>query len=840
LSVCLAQESKLPESVSLHASGITIEQALKQLSDNYPVSFYFSSNKIPTQQIIHLNMVDVELPVLLNEICRLAGIAYKLDGNQVILYLPDRQAQKGNVTLSGYVEDSKTGERLIGAFVFFPDLMKGISTNAYGFYSFTLSQKTYKIKCSYIGYETVEKSIEINADNNITFSLIPTIQEIKPVTLESSPINRSINLKPGTDVLPASLMRTYPALLGENDIVQFLKMLPGVSTNTEGMNGLYVRGCLPQHTSFIIDEAPMFNMFHFSGWFSTINPDAVKEVKLYKSHLPANQSGALASIADIRLRDGNNQHYNFTGGIGTITSRLTIEGPIIRNRSSFIISGRRSYLDQMIKLFSLGKSVDMGKLYFYDLNAKINYTLNAGNRLYLSSYAGKDVIDSDGGVIWNNSLLSVRWNHLFSEKLFSNLTLTGSWYNHSFKGYENEDDYYRFTIGLRNYNFKYDLAYYTPSNNRINFGLSSRYFLLPRVDVNGNLLITSPAVNDKKPYSLLLTSAYLQGEFNLSDKWSADIGFRCIVADKIHPDDIDTRVDPEPVASLQYSINKEVVLKGAYSRNHQYYHGANVFDLIIPFDKYILSGSALKPQYADHFSAGIYYSPEKTTVDFSIEPYISLLRNQYRIPINTDIYFNRDITGVPVTGKLNVFGTDVSIRKLSGKITGMISYTWLKSFKKEAGINQGQYYQPYYDRRHDLVISINYQFSKRVSFASNWVYMSGNPYSLPVGKYELRGRSIPLYDNNTIYNRHMPDYHRLDVSTRLGFGRHNPPRHSITFMIYNLYARKNPVFYHYSDIVNGNPGNNPNSESGQRLFSMLGYYFFNVFPAFSYEFKFGQ
>jgi outer membrane receptor for ferrienterochelin and colicin len=655
-----------------------------------------------------------------------------------------------------------------------------------------------------------------------------------------SATNWSINLKSGTDVLPSSLMSTYPALLGENDVVQFIKMLPGVQTTTEGLNGLYIRGGLPQHTSFLIDDAPMFNMYHYSGWFSTVNPDAVKEVKLYKSHLPAKTGGSLGSIVDIRLRDGNNQHFNCTGGIGTITSRLTLEGPIIRNKSSFIISARRSYLDQVVKLFKIPDAEDMEAFYFYDLNAKVNYTLNHQNRLYLSAYAGQDVFKDTGGTSWGNSLLSARWNHLFSESTFANLTLTGSWYNHKFDGYSNETDHFKLAILLRNYHLKYDLTHYTRLNNKINLGLSARVNQLPPTLIRGNGIFIDKKEEDRKSYGQLLTALFLQEEFDLTRQWSADAGIRIIMADKLYPNDLKTRINFEPILSLRYALTGESVFKTAYSRNYQYYHGANVFELIIPFDRYILASNKLKPQYADHLSAGFFYTSDKRWFEFSVESFASFYRNQYRIPVSNDVFFNRDAEVSPIKGKLNTYGVEVSLRRLTGRFTGMISYTLAKVSKQEEGINNGNWYQPCYDRRHDLVCNINYRITPKILVSANWVYMSGNPFSLPVGKYELRGRSIPLYDKNSLYNSRMPDYHRLDFSARFGFGKKNPSRHSLSIIVYNLYARKNPVFYSYRDVADGDLSRNPDTGYAIRNFSMTEYYFFNIFPSFSYEFKFGK
>jgi hypothetical protein len=841
IPISFAQEYTLPEKITLHVTDVTFEEAIQQLTANYTISFYFSSSKIPVHHQVTLHAEEMPLNELLDQLCDQAKINYRIKNGQVIFLLSPDSQQAKLYTLSGYVEDSITGERLIGATVIIPHLMKGTTSNAYGFYSYSLPQGTHRIQCSFIGYASVTRLVEINSDQVITFSLSMKSLEINEVKLSSSNANRSVDLKAGTDVVPAKLMSTYPALMGENDVVQFLKMMPGVQTNTEGLNGLYVRGTLPQHSSFIVDDAPMFNMYHFSGWFSTINPDAVKDIRLYKGHLPAKTGGSLGAIVDIRLKDGNNQHFNCTGGIGTLTSRLTIEGPIIRNKASFILSGRRTYFDQLLKLFNVIDEADgLGNFYFYDLNAKVNFTMNHFNRFYISGYAGKDMLKEAGGTSWGNSLISARWNHLFSENTFTNLTLTGSWYEHNFEGYNDNNTMYELTIMLRNYNLKYDLTFFTQSNNRINIGFSARYNRLPPTHLTGKAITLNQKPGDSRPYEQLVSTVYAEGEFDLAARLSADVGLRLNMAEKLYPNDLKARVDPEPVLSLRYAFSEKAVLKTAYSRNYQYYHGASVFEVIIPFDRYLLAGEKLKPQYADHFSAGFFFSQAKDQLEFSVEPYYSMLHNQYRIPISNEAFFNRDTEENPVKGKLKTYGVEISLQKLSGKVYGMMNYTWSKTSKKEEGTFQGHYFHPYYDRRHNFVVSLNYVARPKILLSSNWVFMSGNPYAFPVGKYELRGRSIPELDRNKLYNRRMPDYHRLDISARFGLDRRNPSRHNLSVIIFNVYAKKNPIFYSFSDIADGDIEQDPNRDYQKRLFSMMEFHFFNVFPSISYEFKFGK
>jgi hypothetical protein len=837
-----AQAPVMPERVTLHASEMAFEEVIHQINEKYHLSFYYSSSKIPVQAKISIEADEMPLAVFLDEVCRQAGISYRIRNSQVIFIPIAAMKPEKLFTISGYVVDSATGERMIGATITIPDLKKGTTTNAFGFYSYSLPPGNYKIRCSFIGYMPVTEEITLNQDEVFAFSLTAAALEITEVKLESSKLNSALNLHPGTDVLPAKIMNASPALMGEKDVVQFLKMMPGVQTNTDGLNGLYVRGTLPQHSSFVIDDAPMFNMYHFSGWFATINPDAVKEVRLYKGHLPARTDGSLGSIVDIRLKDGNNQHFNATGGIGTLTSRLTLEGPIVKDKASFIISGRRTYFDQMLRWIDHSEDTKaLGRFYFYDMNGKVNYTLNHSNRLYVSAYAGRDKFWESENTKWGNPLLSARWNHLFSERVFANMTLTGSWYDHSFRGYDlNDNETIHILFRLRNYNFKYDLTCFTRTNLKFNTGIGAKYYQIPPVSVKGGNIVLPGETDDKKTYKQLIGSVYAESSFSLTQKFLVEAIVRLVVADKIYPDNMKTRINPEPELSLQYNISEEASLKSAYSRNYQYYHGAPVFEMIIPFDKFFLCGEKLRPQYADHFSAGFFYTQSEDRFEFSVESYYSLLHNQYRIPLDNDVYLYREFKGDPIKGLLKTYGVEFSLRKLTGRFNGMLSYTWSKTSIREDNFFNGRYYSPYYDRRHNFAISMNYTLKPRVVVSLNWIYMSGNPYAYPIGKYELRGRTIPLYDNDKLYNRRMPDYHRLDVSCKLNLDRRTPSRHSLSLSIYNVYSRNNAVFYSYRDIADQNTDNDPNRGYQKRDFNRLEFYFFSIFPSLSYEFKFGK
>jgi hypothetical protein len=421
------------------------------------------------------------------------------------------------------------------------------------------------------------------------------------------------------------------------------------------------------------------------------------------------------------------------------------------------------------------------------------------------------------------------------------MTLTGSWYDHSFRGYNyNEDEALKLLFRLRNYNFKYDLNCFTRTNLRINAGFGVKFNQLPPISVQGGNMILPGESADKRTFKQLIGSVYAESSFSLTPKFTVEAGFRLVLADKIYPNDVKTRIDPEPALSVNYRISEEVALKAAASRNYQYYHGVSVFEMIIPFDKYLLSGAKLKPQYADHFSAGFFYTQSENRFEFSIDSYYSLLHNQYRIPISEQIYFYREIEMNPIKGLLKTYGVEISLRKLTGRLNSMVSYTWSNTGIREAEFLKGRTYHPYYHRPHNLVVSANFALRPRIMISSNWVYMSGNPYAYPIGKYELRGRTVPQHDMDKLYNQRMPDYHRLDFSCKFNLDRRKPSRHNLSLTLYNVYSRKNAIFYTYSDIADGDTDKDPNSGYQKRNFSMMEFHFFNIFPSLSYEFKFGK
>jgi hypothetical protein len=833
-----AQESKLPDRISFNVSNISLEDVLQRLTNQYSLSFFYSPDKIPLKNQISIVVESMPVTEFITLLCTKAGITYKLEKDKVILLplLPGWFDK--TCTISGFVIDSLTGERLIGASITFPDLSKGIATNAYGYYSFTLPKGNCRLRCSYMGYVMIERNLEAKDNQQLNIFLKPGLIPIREIKLSAKLNDKISSVRAGEDEVPLNIMKNAPLLLGENDVLQFMKMMPGIQSANEASNGLFIRGCTPHQTSFVLDDAPLFNLYHISGWFSAINPDALKEVKIYKSHLPAKEGGALSTIADLRLRDGNNQKFVVTGGIGTITSRLTVEGPIARNKASFIISARRSYLDQVIKFFNL-KDINIGQTYFYDFNAKLNYTINQRNKLYFSGYRSQDFLNETDGTTWGNKALSYRWNHVVTDKLFSNLTITGSNYKHQFQGVDFGNFAYEFSTRIRDYTCKFDFTYYSRNNNKFNFGINSDYQdLLPLLYKSANPDIEN-LLSNVSLQKRLINTAYAESDYEISKHLSVLGGLRLSWLHSLSRDSAKMVLKPQPSLSLRYKNSDLSSIKVAYSRNYQFNHGASVFGYLIPFERYLFTDAQLVPQYADHFSAGYFHRFGNSGIEVSIESYYSSLKNQYRFTYGNEIIMGKGYQSLAIAGEAKAYGVEYSLRKLIGRFTGFLNYTLAKVDRKETNDNQNQFYNPYYDRRHNLTVSGAFELSKKVSISASWVFMSGNPYNLPVAKYEIKGTTIPLFDPSQVYTRRMPSYRRIDAGVQFRFAAKKHYQHCLNFSIYNVLAQQNDIFYSYRDVLDGDLNKDQASKSyDQKRFNMISYYLFQFVPAFSYEFKF--
>lgn len=749
---------------------------------------------------------------------------------------------KKKYTISGYVKDRSTGEVLIGANILIKELSgTGTSTNAYGFFSLTIVEGTYTISAHYIGYDTFFSQIALNKNITQNFSLTEKNIEQKEVVITGERKNDNItNVQMGIEKLDVKEIQNIPVLLGEKDILKTMQLLPGIKSTGEGNSGFSVRGGGADQNLILLDEATVYSASHFLGFFSVFNSDAIKDVAVYKGAMPSEYGGRLSSVVDIKMKEGNNQKFGVDGGIGLIASRLTVEGPIINDKASFSISGRRTYADLFLKL-SKDSTVNSSKLYFYDLNAKVNYQISDNDRIYLSGYFGSDVLGLGKtiGIDWGNATGTIRWNHLFNEKMFSNTSLIYSKYEYNINmnlAGNTINVYSR----IQDYNFKEDLHYYLDSENGIKFGLNSVYHVI----VPG----TVTATNNYKTDKLQLTDKYswenafyISHQYKPSPFWNLEYGARLSLFSALGPgvyytyndrgealdsttyssgNFIKTYLNIEPRFAINYILNDESSIKASYARSTQNLHLLSNSSTNNPTDVWIPSSNNVKPEIADQVSLGYFHNFEDNTYEFSAEMYYKKLQNQIDYKNGAQLNFNENVEAQLLYGSGRAYGLELFLKKKSGRLSGWISYTLSRVETKIPGVNYGNYYPAKQDRTHDISIVGIYKLSDKWTLSATWVYNTGNAATFPSGKYEVAGQVVNYYTERNAYR--MPAYHRLDIGATW-----QGENSSWTFSLYNAYGRENA----YSIRFQEDPNDPTRTQAVQTSL-------FRFVPSITYNFRF--
>lgn len=761
-------------------------------------------------------------------------------------------------TINGTIKDAKNGETLIGVTVLIKELQTGNVSNEYGFYSLTLPAGTYTLQYSYIGYGTQEKKIELTANQVLDIRLQEDNQTMQEVVIESKKEDADINVKSlemGVSRLEIQQIRKIPALLGEADLIRSLQMTPGVSTVGEGATGFNVRGGGVDQNLILLDEAPVYNSAHLFGLFSVFNPDAVKDVKLVKGGIPAQYGGRLASVLDIRMKEGNNQRFSGSAGIGTVSSRLTLEGPIVKDKGSFVIAGRRSYADLFLKLSS-DENLRNNTFYFYDLSAKVNYKINERNRVFASGYFGRDVFkfDDDFQSDWGNATASMRWNHLFSEKLFANFTAIYSNYNYSL-GIPSGTQAFDWDSRIINYNLKGDFNWYINPQHTINFGASALLYQLQP----GKSRPTSPESIfneiDLQQQNAMEYAAYFDHEWKLGNRLALQYGVRLSMYQLLgegtyydYEGELDKRktainprtyakgevvaqyFNPEPRFSLKYEVSPTASLKASYNRMAQYLHLISNTTAASPTDVWSPSTKNIKPEIADQIALGYFQNFKNNTFETSIEAYYKTMSNQIDYVNGANLLLNPKLEGELLYGTGRSYGVEVYAKKNSGKLNGWVSYTLSKTERKIEGINNNDWYNAKYDRTHILNAVAIYDITPRWSLAANFAYATGVATTFPNAAFEFDGIIVPHNTDNERNNYRVPAYHRLDFSATLN-GKKRPNRRIETnwvFSIYNVYARRNP----FTVFFRQNPDNLQQTQAVR--FSVFG----SMLPSVTFNAKF--
>ncbi|TCO08010.1 TonB-dependent receptor [Natronoflexus pectinivorans] len=766
-----------------------------------------------------------------------------------MLYI-NAQHDARHPVISGYVKDVLTGEVLPGATILIKGISTGTSTNAYGYFSLSVPAGNHNIQIAFVGYESLEKEIDITRDMRIYPALTPLTEQIGEIEILSS-TRDDLRRNPimGTETLDALTINSTPVLFGESDPLKTLQLLPGISATSEGSTSLSVRGGDPDQNLILLDEATVYNAGHLLGFFSIFNNDAIKEVTTYKGDLPAYAGGRIASLVDVRSRDGNMNQMAGIAGIGIISSRLMLEGPVIENRASFLTSARRTYLDMFLPLAN-DEEIKDNSLYFYDLNLKLNYIADDNNRIFLSTYIGRDVFSNDlARMNFGNKAASLRWSRVFNPRLFGNLSLITSSYDY-FLG-SSGDEFQRITwkSKLNDYSLKYDFTYYASSESQWSFGIQSTFRKIKPAIItspNEEAFITELRVPDSNS---LENALYISHSHQIGDLISLRYGLRYSLFQNIGSGQTFTLNDEftvldtlkhtggkifnsysglEPRLGISYLISPNITLKGSYTNSRQYLHLATNSSSSTPLDVWFTSSPNIKPQIGHQFSSGLFYSNLSGIWNHSLEVYIKQNKNAIDFKDHPDLLVNEALEAEVRPGKARSRGIEWMSRYSGTQVSGWLSYTFSRAERHSQWINNGNWYLSPYDRTHDFSIVLMYNLNERLNISGNWVYFTGAPVTMPVGRYSFQSGVVPIYSDRN--SERMPDYHRMDISVTLR-NRKQPDRRwqsEWNFSVYNLYGRKNAWLINFTGDEYVKPG--------YRYAEMT--YLFSIIPSITYTVKF--
>lgn len=776
-------------------------------------------------------------------------------------------------TLSGHVYDDENGETMIGARVFFPEINKGVISNSYGFFSISLPEGTYTVNVSYMGYETILEKISLNQNVSKDFKIAQkskTTSEVVVTAKEER--NNTESTQMGTIELDVEMMKTLPAFLGEVDVLKTIQLLPGVSSANEGAQGFYVRGGGPDQNLVLLDEATVYNASHLFGFFSVFNADAIKSVNIIKGGMPAEFGGRLASVLEVKMNDGNNQRFGVSGGIGLLASRLTLEGPIIKDKGSFILSGRRTYLDLLTKAFIRAESDFYGTSYFFhDFTAKLNYKVSKKDRVYVSGYFGKDVFSFNNNkdafqvdMPWGNATATVRWNRIINDKLFMNVSGTFTDYNFQFNSTINDFKFGLFS-GVRDFGSKIDFTYYPNPRHEVKFGGQYIYHIFTPTSVSAEDDDVVFIPNDIKRIFGHEGAIYVQDEFDVTDVLRLNVGLRYSFYNHVGPftrfitvpgtvgndsivyqpnESIKWYGGLEPRANLRYLLPDKSSIKAGYNLVNQYVHLANISPVSLPTDIWFPSTDIAQPQRGWQASVGYFRNLFNNAFETSVELYYKGMKNliEYQEGAQPSDNVTTNPDNLLVFGKGRSFGSEFFIRKKTGDLTGWIGYTIARTERFFPDL-QDTWFPARYDRTHDLSIAMNYKISEKWTAGAVFVYATGNTLTLPVAWYLHDGDVVFEYGDRN--GTRMPAFHRLDFSMTW-FDKPTKPvldaataeikqvkkrfRQNVNFSVYNVYNRQNPFFVYVT--TEGSPN------TGDLKLALRQVSLFPIIPSITWNFNF--
>ncbi|BDD11584.1 collagen-binding protein (plasmid) [Fulvitalea axinellae] len=792
---------------------------------------------------------------IFRNLCTLTGLLF-------CLVVPPPVFGQGGLKISGTIKDKANGEDLVGATVAIKEMPgKGAVSNAYGFYSLSLPAGKYTLIYGFVGYDPIMREIDGSGEQKINIELAENAQELDVIVVsaEAEDANVTANEMSVVKLSPKEI-EDVPVLFGERDIMKTIQLMPGVQSAGEGGSGFYVRGGDAGQNLLLLDEAPVYNASHMMGFFSVFNSDAIRSVDLYKAGIPPAFGGRVSSVMDIKMKEGDSKNFGVSGGIGLIASRLTAEGPIVKDKGSFIISGRRTYAD-MFLAFSSDEDLNNSSLYFYDLNMKANYSLNDNNRLFVSGYFGKDKMGTDDfGIDWGNATGTVRWNHILNSSWFSNTSLIYSKYRFGFEISDNGAAKRGLDSNIENWNLKQQFEYYRSENISYKFGLNAiRHTVSPgEMSADDEAAVSDFSVPKRHAFEY---AAYASADHKISPKFRAEYGLRFSGFLALGPGDFHTYNDKgdiistetydknevaedyyglEPRLNLTYLLDGRSSFKFSYNRVYQYLHLLSASSSGTPMDYWMPSSNNIEPEIGDQWAVGYFRNFNENQYEFSAEVYYKDIQNVLDYKVGADVILNENVEADLLYGDGRAYGLELHLKKKTGKLTGWLSYTLSRSERKFDELNNNDWFPAKQDRTHDISITAVYKLSERVKLSGNWVFYTGNAVTFPSGKYQVDGKWVNLYTERNGYR--MPDYHRLDLGLTLENKKYKYTLDRETgkkvkvkkkvesgwnFSLYNAYARENA----YTITFRENEDDRNQTEAVRLAL-------FSIIPSVSYYFKF--
>lgn len=762
-----------------------------------------------------------------------------------LMLIPAIVISQTKFSVNGLVKDASSGETLIGATVRVVELNKGSVTNSYGFYSLSVPSGSYSLEVRYTGYKTTVLPILVEKNQVLNIELSPDNQLQEVVVTGRESRERLNSSQMSVDRLNMENVKSVPVLLGEKDILKTIQLLPGIKAAGEGNSGFYVRGGAADQNLILLDEANVYNASHLLGFFSTFNSDAIKDVAVYKGGMPAQYGGRLSSVLDIRMNEGNKKELTAEGGIGLIASRLKLEAPLVKDKSSFMIAGRRTYADLFLKL-SQDTTLKSTSLYFYDLNAKGNYKLDEKNTLFVSGYFGKDVLalSENFSLNWGNTTATLRLNHLFNSRIFSNTTLIYSDYNYAIENLEKRSDF-RVTSIIRDWNLKQDYQYFGPDSHILRFGMNLNVHKIEpgKITSSQSSEINSKTISRRRGAEL---SGYISDEWKLGPDFDLNSGIRLSSFSLFGPGNfysytaegdvnglrtystasiVKAYFNIEPRLSASYRMGGNSAIKASFTRNTQNLHLLSNSTSALPTDLWVMSSNNVKPEIANQTALGFYKNFKEDNYEFSAEVYYKSMQNQIDYRNAAELRANENVESELLYGKGRAYGLELFLKKRYGDFNGWLGYTLSRTERTFAGIDQAKWFPAKQDRTHDVSAVMIYKAGRRLILSGTFVYNTGNAVTFPAGKYQLEGQTRFYYTERNGYR--MPDYHRLDLAATIESAAKKRFQSSWTFSVYNAYNRHNAYVIEFQD----NPDDDTRTQAVQTAL-------FGIIPSFTWNFKF--